>query len=139
MKLISHRGNLNGRIPERENSPDYIKEALELGYDVEIDVWFIDDVYYLGHDEPQYIINVEFLKNEKFWCHAKDIQTLYQMLLEENIHCFFHQEDDITLTSKNILWTFPGKELTTSSICVMPEKQNLGNILGVCSDSIIEY
>ena len=27
--LISHRGNLNGKNKDRENSPDYIKEALD--------------------------------------------------------------------------------------------------------------
>ena len=46
MKLISHRGNLNGRIPERENHPDYIDEAIEAGYDVEIDIWLNDGVLY---------------------------------------------------------------------------------------------
>ena len=34
MILISHRGNLTGKNPERENHPDYIKEALDLGFDV---------------------------------------------------------------------------------------------------------
>ena len=36
MKLISHRGNINGRNPERENSLDYVLEALE-NYEVEIE------------------------------------------------------------------------------------------------------
>ena len=40
MKLISHRGNLEGRKPELENNPEYIDEALSKGYDVEIDVWW---------------------------------------------------------------------------------------------------
>jgi len=38
MKLISHRGNLFGPNPTNENNPDYILNAIELGYDVEIDV-----------------------------------------------------------------------------------------------------
>ena len=42
MYLISHRGNVNGKNPDRENSPLYIKAALTLGYDVEVDVWYID-------------------------------------------------------------------------------------------------
>ena len=29
MILISHRGNINGRIPEEENNPKYIKDTLE--------------------------------------------------------------------------------------------------------------
>ena len=39
MILISHRGNINGRQPNLENLPEYIDSALELGYDVEIDIW----------------------------------------------------------------------------------------------------
>ena len=37
MILISHRGNIDGKIVERENHPEYIDEAIALGYDVEID------------------------------------------------------------------------------------------------------
>ena len=37
MKLISHRGNIDGPQPDRENSPNYINEAIEAGYNVEID------------------------------------------------------------------------------------------------------
>ena len=39
MILISHRGNIDGPNEVRENSPYYIMEALEAGYDVEIDLW----------------------------------------------------------------------------------------------------
>ena len=42
MKFISHRGNLTGK-GERENWPDQIKLCVDQGYDVEIDVWAIDD------------------------------------------------------------------------------------------------
>ena len=70
MKLIAHRGNINGPNPERENSPDYIKEALDKGFDVEIDVWKINGSYFLGHDAPEYRIEFGFLMNDRLWCHA---------------------------------------------------------------------
>ena len=54
--LISHRGNLNGPQPNKENSPDYINEAIESGYNVEIDIWFIHNKWYLGHNNPTYEI-----------------------------------------------------------------------------------
>ena len=38
MILISHRGNITGRIPDSENRPSYIQDTINLGYDVEIDV-----------------------------------------------------------------------------------------------------
>ena len=61
MKLIAHRGNLDGSDPDKENYPSYIQRALKLGYDAEIDVWHIDDKWYLGHDDPRYEIKYNFL------------------------------------------------------------------------------
>jgi len=47
--LISHRGNIDGKTL-LENQPSYIDDAIDLGYDVEIDIWYIGDKLYLGHD-----------------------------------------------------------------------------------------
>ena len=51
MIYIAHRGNIRGPNPERENSPDYIDEAIQSGYYVEVDVrmdaipvWIVDIV-----------------------------------------------------------------------------------------------
>ena len=59
MLLIAHRGNVSGPRTEFENNPIYIDKAIELGYDVEIDVWFVNNKLFLGHDEPQYKIDDE--------------------------------------------------------------------------------
>ena len=136
IKLISHRGNIYGPKPELENKPEYINEALNLGFDVEIDVWDIFGSYFLGHDEPQYLIKKEFLKNDKLWCHAKNIEGLYSML-EDDIHCFWHQEDDVTLTSKGYMWTYPDKQLTENSIAVLPKGRPDVKVAGICSDFIV--
>ena len=42
MKIISHRGNIRGKVPGRENAPSYIDCALGNGYDVEFDVLVVD-------------------------------------------------------------------------------------------------
>ena len=60
MILISHRGNINGPNPSMENKPEYVLDAKLKGYDVEIDVWWKEDGFYLGHDEPQYKVSREF-------------------------------------------------------------------------------
>ena len=145
MILISHRGNLNGKS-DRENSPDYIEEALSQGFDVEVDVWYIDDQFWLGHDKPQYKVSEGFLEHSNLWCHAKNIQALYVMSKSSNIHYFWHQEDDVTLTSRGYLWTYPGKQLTEKSICVLPELENKKskvilpkNVAGICSDFIVRF
>jgi len=138
MILISHRGNINGPNSAKENDPEYILEALE-NYHVEIDVWFIDGQFMLGHNEPQYNIREEFLENEKLWCHAKNPEALEAMLQNTKIHCFWHQNDDMILTSKNYIWTYPGKILTPHSIAVLPElvmNWDISNVVGVCSDYI---
>ena len=59
MRLISHRGNTNGEVRESENKPSYIDEALSKGFDVEIDVWFVEGNWYLGHDTWQYEIDLD--------------------------------------------------------------------------------
>jgi hypothetical protein len=140
---ISHRGNLDGRVINSENSPDYISNALSKGYEVEIDVWFVSDSFYLGHDEPLYLINEEFLENESLWCHAKNEDAFHKMLQNSKIHCFWHQTDDYTLTSKGICWVFPNKKVNENSIWVLPEHTIYKNItincLGICSDYISKY
>ena len=140
MILISHRGNLEGKVSEWENDPNYVNNALDAGYEVEIDVWYKNGKWYLGHDEPTYQIELNYLRNKKLWCHAKNIEALNKML-KEDIHCFWHQEDDVTLTSSGFMWTYPEKQLTDTSICVLPEKNSKipKKCLGICSDYIINY
>lgn len=140
MKLISHRGNINGPNPELENRPDYLIDALNVGFQVEIDVWKIGNDLFLGHDEPTYKVDLEFLQNKPFWCHAKNLES-FHYLLENNIVCFWHQNDDFTLTSNGYIWTYPNKEVTNKSIIVCLD-QNLPNesikniTYGICGDNV---
>jgi hypothetical protein len=138
MILISHRGNLNGKTDD-ENKPKYIEEALSQGFDVEVDVWYIDNQFWLGHDKPQYKVSEGFLEHHSLWCHAKNIQALYVMDKNYHIHCFWHQEDDVTLTSRGFFWTYPGKELTESSIAVLPDSKPTVKVKGICSDFIVRF
>ena len=50
MKIISHRGNIKGPLPDQENRPSYIDCAMGSGYDVEIDLRIVDGELWLGHD-----------------------------------------------------------------------------------------
>ena len=140
MKLISHRGNISGPNPQKENHPNYILNALNKGYEVEIDVWYKDSCYWLGHDKPQYKTSVEFLKNDKFWCHAKNLKALDKMKnnpeLNSRLNYFWHENDTVTLTSKGYIWAYPGKQPINNSIAVMPEinNDNITQCKGICSD-----
>lgn len=142
MILISHRGNIDGPILDKENSPDYIHKAIELGYDVEIDMWLINDKIYLGHDEPQYEINYKWLNDKinKLWIHCKNIELL-SWIKHTQLHYFWHENDKMTLTSKNYIWVYPGNQPLMGSISVMPEihKEDTTQCVGICSDYIKNY
>jgi hypothetical protein len=147
MKLISHRGNVNGPLESWENEPTYIDLAISKGYDVEIDVWYVDGFLYLGHDKPQYGVTYKFFQDRitKLWIHCKNVEALKYFQEHDvlkNTHYFWHQEDDIALTSFNIFWTYPNKPLTEHSVCVMPELHNQDVpdfVYGICSDYIENF
>ena len=63
MKLIAHRGNTEGPNPLEENKPEYIEQAIENGFDVEIDIWYITQTkqFFLGHNKPEYLITLFWL------------------------------------------------------------------------------
>ena len=140
MILISHRGNLDGKNEKFENHPEYILEAKKKGFEVEIDVWFQNNNFYLGHDKPQYKIDQNFLEDEKFWCHAKSPKALFE-LSKINCHYFWHDTDDYTITNKGYIWIYPNKPLLKNGICVLPEKATYDNLncKGICSDFIQKY
>jgi glycerophosphoryl diester phosphodiesterase len=140
--LIAHRGNTNGPKHDKENTPDYIDNAILQGYDVEIDIWLIDNKIFLGHDNADTLIDLDFLikRKNKLWCHAKNLDAL-MFLLENKLHTFSHDNDDYILTSNNIIWAFPGKKINENTICVMPERasyshKELNSAKGICSDYI---
>lgn len=142
MILIAHRGNVDGPQPDRENTIDYIQEALKEGYHCEIDLCKWDgDKFWLGHDKPIEPVDAHWLKNNKLWCHAKDYNTL-EALVSQNIHCFFHDTDAYTLTSQGYIWAYPGKTGGKNSIAVHPEMLSIDEVnkfSGVCGDNIKKY
>ena len=135
MILIAHRGNINGPNKERENKPDYIDEALAAGFDVELDVWIKDDNLFLGHDEPETQIDINFLheRASKLWCHAKNLKAL-EFLLDNGFHTFSHDVDEYTITSKGYIWAHPNSKFSSKTICVMGTPTP--DCLGWCSDYI---
>jgi len=146
MIFISHRGNLYGQDKTKENSIDSVNLALSLGFDVEVDVWFRNDRFYLGHDEPQYYIDKTYLANPNIWCHAKSTETLFAFKdLDIDIHYFWHEQDSYTITSKGYIWSYVGMPISKFSINVLPEKiyseipTDIKYSLGICSDNIALY
>ncbi len=142
MILISHRGNINGRQPEKENTVQYIEAALKKGYHCEIDVCKWDGkMFYLGHDEPQEAVTLEWLRDNLLWCHAKSFNALEAMVVA-GIHCFYHTSDKYTLTSRGWIWAYPGQPGGKYTIAVHPEELHPADVYkfaGVCSDHVEKF
>lgn len=144
MLLISHRGNLKGPNPQRENDPKYIQEALDIGYSVEIDMRVFGKDIWLGHDNAQYQVTDQWLKDRQIylWIHCKNREAL-QYCLGEKLHCFWHDTDDYTITSMGFVWAYPGKSQAGDlSILVLPERHHSLKesselpCFGICSDFV---
>ena len=142
MIKIAHRGNIYGSNPDLENNPEYVLNAIELGYEVEIDVWIVNGEFFLGHDEPLYFVDPFFIMDvaDSAWFHCKNLEALY--IFAKNFkfcNFFWHQEDDYTLTSQGILWTYPGKSASKLSVLVdidLTSGVDYDKIYGICSDYV---
>lgn len=144
MKLISHRGNIDKRIKERENTVQYIEEAIEKGFEVEIDLWSNVGGYsfFLGHDHPDTKISIEWImgRANSLWIHCKNLDCLFA-LSNSRLKYFWHQTDSYTLTSNEKIWTYPNGSVTEKSIIVCKTQQEFdkyskSNAYAICSDYV---
>jgi hypothetical protein len=149
IKIISHRGNLNGPDPNLENTPEAVTQAIHLGFDVEIDVWSMNGYTHLGHDPDNLIcyhgIESFFCKNShRLWIHCKNIEALVVLSSFQELNVFGHCNDDYVLTSKCNIFCKPGTPANKSAIIVMPElapiynEQTLFECYGILTDYPIE-
>lgn len=141
MLIISHRGNIRGSSPNTENTTYAIEQAIGMGFDCEIDVWYQEDSFWLGHDKAENKVYVDFFNKHSchLWIHCKNIEALIQ--LKDRFNCFFHDKDIYTLTSKGYIWGNIGSSMTKETIQVMPEraKHEYQECLGICTDFPIHY
>ena len=144
MMIIAHRANINGPNPETENTPQQILLAIEKGFDVEVDVWYKDGEWYLGHDESSHKVDWSFISSNagKLWVHAKNLDAVEILSKNQNnifnVNWFWHQEDYVTLTSKGYVWCFPGYE-TDGGIMVDHGQQTDKNMFGICTDNPLKH
>lgn len=145
MKLIAHRGLINGPEKNLENNPVHVQQVCNMGYDCEVDLRVINGEFFLGHDYAQYKIDKKFLFINPLWIHAKNSEALFWLSSDgAQLNYFWHNTDDYTLTSRGYIWAYPGKLLSKNSVMVMPEWNYdiCDNIVfdchGVCSDYIFK-
>lgn len=148
MKIICHRGNLYGPRSEEENTLTSVNKCLQsTPFDVEIDIFCINNEIYLGHDLPlAKLVPSDILSeliqtyNNRLWLHCKDLQAL--VFCKNNLkecNFFGHSNDEFVLTSKKYIFTRPGLYAGTDVICVMPEllnitKTDIINCAGILTD-----
>lgn len=145
MIVISHRGNIKGSIVEKENHPEYIENAIKLGYEVEIDIRYKNGLY-LGHDYAQYKISINWLNKFKnsIWIHCKDAESFIYV---SNFKTFCHTLDPftiVTLTDNNkLLWIHDlSVKLNNFHIIPLISKNEIDNfdlslvknVYGICTD-----
>jgi hypothetical protein len=141
MVYIAHRGNV-GPATNNHTGMGKIETALSLGYDVEIDLRYSNKSFWIGHDKEEDKVSAQWLIDNilKLWCHCKNRAAL-AACLEMGAHCFWHQTDDYTLTSKGCIWAYPG-EAAKGCILVLPELLTITDFtpyIGICSDQIEHY
>jgi len=143
VKFISHRGNLNGPNKKTENTVKQIDFVLNEDFDCEIDVWLINEKLYLGHDNPENEITLNWLDmyKQSLWIHCKNFEALnFFKNLDSTFNYFWHQKDDFTLTSKGYIWTYPEQKYDKNSVIVKLDNKLPKNLVfhGVCTDFVIE-
>ena len=144
MYYIAHRGLLDGPNEKWENAPWIIDEAILYCGHAEVDLWVVDNIFYLGHDVAKYKVDWQWLfdRRDNLFIHCKNIAALCVMSnYRDFYHYFWHQQDTLTLTSRGMIWAFPGKQPIRGSIAVLPERHNddISQCIGICTDFVRRY
>lgn len=142
LKLVSHRGNTSGQDVEFENTPEYLLRALELGYDIELDVWMRGDHIYLGHDQPERVSHTHALwraPKDRMWVHAKDLASL-ETFRVWRYNVFWNDKDAYALTSYGNVWANYDQAGDENTVHMLRkgEATPIG-CLGVCTDWPEDY
>lgn len=143
MNIISHRGNINGKIIDKENSPVYIDAAIGSGYQVEVDLRYVKGFFWLGHDTAQYKISKNWIEKrlDNIWYHCKNLYAAIELKkINPNIKYFCHAQDAYVITSTSHFWVHDLK-LKLNKDCIIPllsKKSVLNwkqqNVHAVCTD-----
>lgn len=140
---------MDGQRNPKENTVQAVKEAISLGYEVEIDVWKTNDGWFLGHDGPENKVSLFFLilNCRKLWLHCKNSSS-FNIL--KWFGGFMHDSEpqvEVNTILNRFEWNHSSNHhYDNKTVCVIPELHGLKpedyiRAYGVCSDSIvnIEY
>jgi len=139
--IISHRGNIRGPVPDKENRPSYIDCAIGNGYHVEIDVRSINGELWLGHDVPQYKIDHNWLDKRRnyLWLHCKNLEAAKECW---GYHAFCHTSDNFVYTSTGTIWLHDlSQRIDHNTIIPLIDREDIQTFMpgyekpfGICTD-----
>jgi hypothetical protein len=139
--IISHRGNIRGAVPDKENRPSYIDCAIGSGFHVEIDVRSINGELWLGHDFPQYKVDHNWLDKRRhyLWLHCKNLEAAKECWA---YHSFCHSSDSFVYTSTGIIWLHDlTQKIDHTTIIPLINKEDIETFMpgyekpfGICTD-----
>lgn len=146
MQIIAHRCNLDGPNSIQENTFVGIREAYNIGFQSEIDLWYANG-FYLGHDGPEHAISIPELRfvMRDVWIHCKNPEAVKALrIIEDDKHkarYFMHDSDSHTVVSNGFVWVYPGSNLVGKMcVAVLPETveaytvDDLARCSAICTD-----
>jgi hypothetical protein len=145
--IIAHRGLLTGPDTVLENTLEQLRKNFQNQIISEVDIWYQEDTFYLGHDSPTYKISLDWiLQNKKYiLIHAKNVEAfaIFQKLQSRDgidLHYFFHTSENVVFTSRGYIIPYVGEDVYDGWIYMMPERtecKKMKNAVGpgmFCSD-----
>lgn len=162
MRLISNLGNIKGREPEKENTPDHIDRAISLGYDVLVELkkedfnnkkmlWYNERAHRLWFSyDPKIYESIHAWKGE--FSIIKTRLVNYIMLKKEGeivVHPDWRVVVSGTPSVGKHLFLSPGYQLPdySNAVIYLPEEAgpdeydftDLKSAYGICSNEIEGY
>jgi len=157
MKIIAHRGNLNGPDPATENTIAQLLRAINEGFEIELDTWYHKGGIYIGHDGPKNKISYTQLLEltESGWIHWKNeaIIDFFAFAVGgfvpvSNQRYFCHDKEPFTKTLNGCYWLYPGTPITDDMlsapaiVACLPElapEWDISRATHICTDYPFKY
>ena len=148
MLYISYRGIIDGNNYQDANTPSQLGKALGAGFSCMIDVWKVNDKFYLGNDQPITEVTAKYLQGNRWWINARNtaMQTwlpTQNAKLYPNWFYFPYMPPPEYVTASNGKLVTPGTvAINNSSVVFLPEINDTSLLstvklrcYGVCSSN----